>query len=168
MYATFNASISSDHMTDYEFIESSSPPADGAGQTEGEEGAGAGETEEDYGYWRHKVTRERLGASTGGRVQFAIVSLTISPPSLSLSGSLLDRPFEVAPPRTVGHSAGSGGWTPSNAAAKGMQKEDREAIKKATRRVRWEEDDEESEEEEGGLPSGGGGPEIKAGKHVKF
>lgn len=160
-------------MTDYEFIGSSSPPPSETGQAEAEAAAAAGVApaeEEEYGYWRHKVTRERLGASTGGRVQFAIVSLTISPPSLSLSGSLLDRPFDVPPPRSLGLSAGAGGWTPSNAAAKGMQKEDREAIKKATRRVRWEEDDEESDDDDAGLPGagGGGGPEIKAGKHVKF
>lgn len=180
IHSTFNASIPASHMDEYEFIE---------GEDEQDEGKDPEimSSLQDGGYWRHKKTKERLGGSSssadGGLVSFIVISLTISPPTLSVCGSLLARPFDVPPPSSTtlastlsaaeryafgGEFEEAGAGKPRS--AEGLHSK---AIKKSTRRVRWEEDedDDDDDDDDPSPAKAGSGREVgpaPRGKHVTF
>lgn len=165
VHSTFNASIPKSHLEErYEYVEG----AGHSGEEAVEEEQGA-EDLDNGGHWRHKETGQPLGASTGGRIDFIVVSLTISGHSLSLGGSLLSRPFSVAPSHgaTAQTLQEQLGTTAQRAARFGFTDA---TAKKSGRRVRWEgDDDSESGSDDEGRPTTPGKPEIKASSsHVKF
>ncbi|CAO1634710.1 unnamed protein product [Sympodiomycopsis kandeliae] len=180
IHSTFNASIPSNHMEDYEYVEGHSGNAASNEDEEGDEEMLDGNDQDDDGYWRHKKTKERLGGSTDGLVTFIVIGLTISSPSLSLTGSLLSKPFSIPPPRStmnltsqtantygIGNSADSGPTSAKVTFAADTNEDDAAAIKKATRKVRWEEDDDYTTTD-GEHTDTDVEREQTSGRHVKF
>ena len=129
LYDTFNAAISAAHLpaSEWEFVHYSD-----AGESHRRS-----LTDRSIGFWRHKVTRERLGGDDG-RLTFSVISMTVAHQMLSLHGSLLDDPFSVPPPRP-----GSLSFEQSLSATEPMDEQPEEVSVPAPRRVRWEDDSDE-------------------------
>ncbi|CAO1615139.1 unnamed protein product [Jaminaea pallidilutea] len=168
--STFNASIPSSHLTDFEFVEEEDETGmdeDTAVKAEDEKAeessvlaiAGGQGNSGSGGYWRSKKSKQRLGGASNGWIEFAVIGLTIAGHTLSVSGSLLARPFSVPPPRTlslqqqvgsVAQRAAAFGFGDGSRGAHTNGKGD-DGFSKAKRRVRWEEDeDEEDADDESG------------------
>ncbi|CAO1624903.1 unnamed protein product [Parajaminaea phylloscopi] len=166
VHSTFNASIPKAHLDEYyEYVE-------GSGALDGEDSFDEDKGEDEDasgGHWRHRKTRQPLGAANEGRVDFVVVSLTISGHSLSLGGSLLSRPFSVAASRGDEFLASQlqGGSASERASKFGLGDS---SAGKRQRRVRWEGELSDSDSDSGAEAEiGPMRPEIKStGKHVKF
>lgn len=162
VHSTFNASISKSHLKEnYEYVEGDA--------SDGASGSSVGAKADRGGYWRQKRSRQQLGTATGGRVDFIVVSLTVSGHSLSIGGSLMPRPFSVAPPRANAFSSlqEQMGSAAQRAAKFGFTDA---SSGKRERRVRWEGEESGSEsasdEDHHNVHER---TNIKsAGKHVKF